>query len=325
MTTPTPKRIAITGAAGQICYSLLSRVARGEVFGPDQPVVLQLLDLPQALPTVRGVVMELEDCAFPLLSGVVVTDDPVVAFREVDAAMLVGSRPRSKGMERRDLLAANAEIFKTQGRALNEAAKREARVVVVGNPANTNAAILAQHAPDFPKENITSMIRLDHNRAASMIAAKARVPVQKVEHVVVWGNHSPTMFADWRFATTDGKHVAKLIGDESWHRETLIPTVAQRGTAVLNARGASSAASAANAAIDHIRDWLHGTDGRWVSMGIASNGSYGIPEGLVCGVPVTCTSGAYHRVEGLPIDDFARGMIDRTVAELKEELAAVQP
>jgi len=324
MTTPSPKRIAITGAAGQICYSLLFRVARGEVFGPDQPVILQLLDLPQMLPNVRGVVMELEDCAFPLLAGVVVTDDPVTAFRDVDAAMLVGSRPRSKGMERRDLLAANAEIFKTQGRALNEAAKRDARVVVVGNPANTNAAILARNTPDFPKYNITSIIRLDHNRAVSMIAAKASLAVQDVERMVVWGNHSPTMFADWRFATAGGKSIAKLIGDEGWYRERLIPTVAQRGTAVLNARGASSAASAANAAIDHMRDWLHGTDGRWVSMGVASNGSYGVPEGLICGVPVTCTAGGYHRVDGLPIDDFARSMIDHTVTELKEELAAVQ-
>jgi len=324
MTTPSPKRIAITGAAGQICYALLFRVARGDVFGPDQPVILQLLDLPQVLPNVRGVLMELEDCAFPQLAGVVVTDDPVTAFRDIDAAMLVGSRPRSKGMERRDLLAANAEIFKTQGSALNAAAKREARVVVVGNPANTNAAILANNAPDFPKENITSMIRLDHNRAVSQIATKSGLAVQEVERMVVWGNHSPTMFADWRFASAGGKSIAKLIGDEAWYRETLIPTVAQRGTAVLNARGASSAASAANAAIDHMRDWLHGTNGGWVSMGIASNGSYGIPEGLVCGVPVTCVAGVYHRVEGLPIDDFARSMIDRTVAELKGELAAVK-
>jgi malate dehydrogenase len=262
MTTPSPKRIAITGAAGQICYSLLFRVARGEVFGPDQPVILQLLDLPQMLPNVRGVLMELEDCAFPQLADVVVTEDPAKAFRDIDAAMLVGSRPRSKGMERRDLLAANAEIFKIQGRALNEAAKREARVVVVGNPANTNAAILARNAPEFPKDNITSMIRLDHNRAVSQIAAKAGIPVHDVERMVVWGNHSPTMFADWRFAIAGGKQISKLIGDETWYRETLIPTVAQRGTAVLNARGASSAASAGNAAIDHLRDWLHGTNGR---------------------------------------------------------------
>jgi malate dehydrogenase len=324
MTTPLPKRIAITGAAGQICYSLLFRVAHGEVFGPDQPVILQLLDLPQMLPNLRGVLMELEDCAFPQLTDVVMTDDPATAFRDIDAAMLVGSRPRSKGMERRDLLAANAEIFKIQGRALNEAAKRDARVVVVGNPANTNAAMLARNAPDFPKDNITSMIRLDHNRAVSQIAAKAGIPVHDIERMVVWGNHSPTMFADWRFATAGGKQISELIDDESWYRETLIPTVAQRGTAVLNARGASSAASAANAAIDHLRDWLHGTNGRWVSMGIATNGDYGIPENLICGLPVTCAAGAYHRVAGLPIDDFARSMIDRTVAELKEELAAVR-
>jgi malate dehydrogenase len=323
MTTPSPKRIAITGAAGQICYSLLFRVAHGEVFGPDQPVILQLLDLTQVLPAVRGVVMELEDSAFPLLADVVVTDDPATAFRDIDAALLVGSRPRSKGMERRDLLAANAEIFKTQGKALNGAAKRDARVLVVGNPANTNAAILARNAPDFPKENITSMMRLDHNRALSQLAAKAGVAVSSVERMAVWGNHSPTMFPDWRFATSGGKALAKLIGDEKWYRETFVPTVAQRGTAVLNARGASSAASAANAAIDHLRDWLSGTNGRWVSMGIPSDGSYGIPEGLLCGVPVTCTKGAYHRVEGLAIDDYSRSMIDRSVGELKEEIAAV--
>jgi malate dehydrogenase len=252
-----------------------------------------------------------------------VTDDPATAFRDIDAAMLVGSRPRSKGMERRDLLAANAEIFKTQGKALNQAAKRDARVLVVGNPANTNAAILARNAPDFPKENITSMMRLDHNRALSQLAAKAGVAVSSVERMAVWGNHSPTMFPDWRFATSGGKALAKLIGDETWYRETFVPTVAQRGTAVLNARGASSAASAANAAIDHLRDWLSGTDGRWVSMGIPSDGSYGIPEGLLCGVPVTCTKGAYHRVEGLAIDDYSRSMIDRSVGELKEEIAAV--
>jgi malate dehydrogenase len=323
MTNSTPKRIAITGAAGQICYSLLFRVARGEIFGPDQPVILQLLDLPQALPAVRGVVMELEDCAFPLLSDIILTDDPRVAFRDIDAAILVGSRPRSKGMERSDLLAANAEIFKTQGRALNDAAKREALVVVVGNPANTNAAILARYAPDFPRENVTSMLRLDHNRAASLLAAKSGIAVRKIQRLVVWGNHSPTMFADWRFATVDNKSIADLIGDETWYRDTFIPAVAQRGTAVLNARGASSAASAASAAIDHLRDWVQGSNGRWVSMGIGSDGSYGIPEGLICGVPVACSSGTFQRVEGLSIDDFARDMINRTVTELKEELAAI--
>jgi malate dehydrogenase len=323
MMSHPPKRIAITGAAGQICYSLLFRVARGEVFGPDQPVILQLLDLPQMQQAVRGVVMELEDCAFPLLGGVVVTDNPVTAFKDIDAAMLVGSRPRSKGMERRDLLAANAEIFKVQGRALDEAAKRDARVLVVGNPANTNAAILARNAPDFPAGNITSMIRLDHNRSISQLAVKAGVAVSSIERMVVWGNHSPTMFADWRFATSGGKHLAELIGDEGWYRDTLIPTVAQRGTAVLEARGASSAASAANAAIDHLHDWLHGTKGGWVSMGVPSDGSYGIPKGLICGVPVTCEAGSYKRVEGLPIDEFARRMLDRTTAELAAELETV--
>ena len=316
------KRIAVTGAAGQICYSLLFRLASGALFGTEQPIVLQLLDLPQAQAALRGVVMELEDCAFPLLADVVVTDDPATAFRDADAAFLVGSRPRSKGMERRDLLAVNAEIFKVQGRALNEAARREAHVIVVGNPANTNAAILAANAPDFPAENITSMIRLDHNRAVSQLAAKAGVDVGDVEGVAVWGNHSPTMFADWRFAKTNGRSLPDLIGDQEWYRNTLIPTVAQRGTAIIEARGASSAASAANAAIDHMKDWIFGTDGRWVSMGIRSDGSYGIPEGIICGVPVTCVDGEYRRVTGLPIDDFARRMIDRTTAELSDELAA---
>ena len=282
---PTPaKRIAVTGAAGQICYSLLFRLAKGELFGPQQPVVLQLLDLPQAQAAVRGVVMELEDCAFSSLAGIVVTDDPAVAFRDIDAAFLVGSRPRSKGMERSDLLAANAEIFRVQGRALDQTARRDAHVLVVGNPANTNAAILAANAPGFPAENITSMIRLDHNRAVSQLAAKASVAISDVERVVVWGNHSPTMFADWRFATAAGRSLPDLIADEAWYRDSLIPKVAQRGTAIIEARGASSAASAANAAIDHMRDWIIGTDGRWVSMGVPSDGSYGIPKHIICGV-----------------------------------------
>jgi malate dehydrogenase len=251
------------------------------------------------------------------------TDDPAVAFRDIDAAMLVGSRPRSAGMERRDLLVANAEIFKVQGKALNEAAKREAKVIVVGNPANTNAAILAKHAPDFPAANITAMVRLDHNRALSQLAAKAKVPVGSIEKVIIWGNHSPTMFADWRFAEAGGKSLPALIGDEAWYRGTLIPTVAKRGTAILEARGASSAASAASAAIDHLHDWIHGTNGRWVSMGIPSDGSYGVPEGLISGAPVTCAGGNYTRVTGLPIDEYARKMIDISVTELKEEIAAV--
>ena len=316
------KRITVTGAAGQICYALLFRLAHGDVFGPDQPVVLQLLDLPQAEAAVRGVVMELIDCAFPLLRDVVITDDPAVAFRDADAAMLVGSRPRSKGMERRDLLTANAAIFQVQGRALAENAKPEAKVVVVGNPANTNAAILARNARGFPAGNITSMIRLDHNRAVAQLATKAGVPVGGVERMAVWGNHSPTMFADWRFATVQGQSLPERIGNETWYRKTLIPEVARRGTAIIEARGASSAVSAANAAIDHMRDWVAGTGGKWVSMGVPSDSSYGIPESLVCGVPVTCRDGTYERVDGLPLDDFARQMLDRTVAELQDELAA---
>ena len=319
------KRVAVTGAAGQICYSLLFRLAKGDLFGPDQPILLQLLDLPQALAAVRGVVMELEDCAFPLLQGVVVTDDPATAFRDVEAAFLVGSRPRSKGMERRDLLAMNAEIFRVQGRALNEAARRDAHILVVGNPANTNAAILTANAPDFPAENISAMIRLDHNRTLSQLATKAGVALADIEHVIVWGNHSPTMFADWRFATVNGRSLRDLIGDESWYRDTLIPTVAQRGTAIIEARGASSAASAANAAIDQMRDWIAGTNGRWVSMSVPSDGSYGIPEGIMCGVPVTCANGRYQRVTGLAIDDFARKMIDRTCSELADELSSARP
>jgi malate dehydrogenase len=316
------KRVAVTGAAGQICYSLLFRLAKGDLFGPQQPIVLQLLDLPQAQAAVCGVVMELEDCAFPLLAGIVVTDDPVVAFQDIDAAFLVGARPRSKGMERSDLLTANAEIFRVQGRALDQTARRDAHVLVVGNPANTNAAILAANARGFPAENITSMIRLDHNRAVSQFAAKASVAISDVERVVVWGNHSPTMFADWRFATAQGRSLPDLIADEAWYRDSLIPKVAQRGTAIIEARGASSAASAANAAIDHMRDWIIGTDGRWVSMGVPSDGSYGIPQHVICGVPVTCADGKYQRVAGLAIDDFARKMIDRTCAELSEELAS---
>lgn len=320
----TPKHVAVSGAAGQICYSLLFRIANGDLYGKDQPVHLHLLDLPQALKAVAGVVMELEDCAFPLLAGVTVTADPEVAFKDIDAALLVGSRPRSKGMERRDLLAANAEIFKVQGRALNEAAKRDAHVLVVGNPANTNAYILAHSAPDFPSRNISSMIRLDHNRALSQFAAKAGVAVGDIERLVVWGNHSPTMFADWSHATVQGRPLPEQIGDENWYRDVLIPRVAQRGTAIIEARGLSSAASAANAAIDQLRDWLFGTAGRWMSMAVVSDGSYGIPEGMICGVPVICEGGDWRLIKGLTVDGFARTMLDRTVAELAEERAAVQ-
>jgi malate dehydrogenase len=316
------KRVTVTGAAGQICYALLFRLAQGDVFGRDQPIILQLLDLPQAQAAVRGVVMELEDCAFPLLQDVIITDDPATAFRDADAAFLVGSRPRSKGMERADLLLANAEIFKVQGRALNENAKRDAKVIVVGNPANTNAGILSAFAPDFPKANVTAMVRLDHNRALSQLAAKAGVPVSTVEKMIIWGNHSPTMFADWRFSTSNGQSLPKVVNDETWYRETFIPKVAQRGSAIIEARGASSAASAANAAIDHMHDWAQGTNGGWVSMAIPSDGSYGIPEGIIAGVPVTCAGGEYSRVTGLEIDAFTAEKIAVTVKELQEEIAA---
>ncbi|WP_427023549.1 malate dehydrogenase [Aureimonas ureilytica] len=318
-----PKRIAVTGAAGQICYSLLFRIANGDVYGKDTPVALQLLDLPQAQKAVKGVVMELEDCAFPLLQDVVITDDPKAAFRDIDAGFFVGSRPRTQGMERRDLLNANAEIFRVQGEALNEGAKRDAKVIVVGNPANTNAMILAANAKDFPTENITAMLRLDHNRALTQFAQKAGVSVDAIKKFVVWGNHSPTMFADWANATAEGRKLSEVIGDEAWYKETLIPTVAKRGTAIIEARGASSAASAANAAIDHMRDWIQGSNGDWVSMGISSDGSYGIPEGLMAGVPVICENGSYKRVTGLEIGAFQQQMLDRTVAELSEEREAV--
>ena len=321
--TKAPVRVAVTGAAGQICYALLFRIANGDIYGKDQPVILQLLDLPQAQKAVNGVVMELDDCAFPLLQGVVITDDPKTAFKDADAALLVGARPRGPGMERRDLLSANAEIFKVQGRALNEAAKRDVKVLVVGNPANTNAYITMKSAPDLPAGNITAMLRLDHNRAVSQLAAKAGVGPADIEKMIVWGNHSPTMFADYRFATAKGKPLPQVINDETWYRETLIPTVGKRGGAIIEARGASSAASAANAAIDHMHDWIHGTNGGWVSMGIASDGSYGIPEGVIYGTPVTCAGGSYTRVTGLEISDYARAMMDKTLAELNEERDAI--
>lgn len=322
MTKPAV-RVAVTGAAGQICYSLLFRIANGDVYGKDQPVILQLLDLPQAQNAVKGVVMELEDCAFPLLAGVVITDDPKVAFKDVDAAFLVGARPRSKGMERADLLLANAEIFKVQGAALNEVAKRDVKVLVVGNPANTNAYITAKCAPDLPAGNITAMLRLDHNRALSQFAAKVGINSADIEKLAVWGNHSPTMFADYRFATVKGEPLPKLVNDEDWYRGTLIPTVGKRGAAIIEARGLSSAASAANAAVDHMHDWIHGTNGRWVSMGIASDGSYGVPEGIVFGVPAICAGGTYTVVKGLEIDAYAQSMLDITLKELLDERAGV--
>ena len=323
MTKPA-KRVAVTGAAGQIGYSLLFRIANGDMLGKDQPVILQLLDITPALPAVRGVVMELEDCAFPLLAGVVVTDDPNVAFKDADVALLVGARPRSKGMERKDLLEANGAIFTVQGKALNDHASRDCKILVVGNPANTNAYIAMKSAPDLPKKNFTAMLRLDHNRALSQLAAKTGKPVAGIEKLAVWGNHSPTMYADYRFATVDGQSVKELVNDEAWNRDTFLPTVGKRGAAIIEARGLSSAASAANAAIDHVRDWVLGTGGKWVTMGIPSSGQYGIPEDVIYGYPVTCANGEYTVVEGLEIDDFSRERMDLTLAELEEERAAIK-
>ena len=318
-----PVRVAVTGAAGQIGYSLLFRIASGEMLGKDQPVILQLLDLPQAQTAVKGVMMELEDCAFPLLAGMVATDDPNVAFKDAQVALLVGARPRSKGMERKDLLEANGAIFTVQGKALNDHADRNVRVLVVGNPANTNAWIAMKSAPDLNPKNFTAMLRLDHNRALSQIAAKTGKPVSDIKDLAVWGNHSPTMYADYRFATIDGQSVKAMINHEAWNRDVFLPTVGKRGAAIIEARGLSSAASAANAAIDHIHDWVLGSNGKWVTMGIPSDGSYGIPEGVMYGFPVVCENGEYKIVEGLEVDEFSRERMNFTLAELEEERAAV--
>ncbi|AOY93319.1 malate dehydrogenase [Cupriavidus sp. USMAA2-4] len=319
-----PMRVAVTGAAGQIGYSLLFRIANGDMLGKDQPVILQLLDLPQAQAAVKGVVMELEDCAFPLLAGVVITDDPKVAFKDADVALLVGARPRSKGMERKDLLEANAQIFTVQGKALNDVASRNVKVLVVGNPANTNAYIAMKSAPDLPRENFTAMLRLDHNRALSQIAAKTGKPVASIEKLFVWGNHSPTMYADYRYATVDGQSVKDLINDPVWNNDVFLPTVGKRGAAIIEARGLSSAASAANAAIDHVRDWVLGTNGKVVTMGIPSNGEYGIPQDVMFGYPVTTANGKYEIVKGLEIDAYSQEKINITLNELEEERAGVQ-
>ncbi|MFS8979623.1 malate dehydrogenase [Cupriavidus necator] len=319
-----PMRVAVTGAAGQIGYSLLFRIANGDMLGKDQPVILQLLDLPQAQQAVKGVVMELEDCAFPLLAGVVITDDPKVAFKDADVALLVGARPRSKGMERKDLLEANAQIFTVQGKALDEVASRDVKVLVVGNPANTNAYIAMKSAPNLPRENFTAMLRLDHNRALSQIAAKTGKPVSSIEKLFVWGNHSPTMYADYRYATVDGQSVKDLINDPVWNNDVFLPTVGKRGAAIIEARGLSSAASAANAAIDHVRDWVLGTNGKVVTMGIPSNGEYGIPADTMFGYPVTTANGKYEIVKGLEIDAYSQEKINITLNELEEEKAGVQ-
>lgn len=321
----TPIRVAITGAAGQIGYSLLFRIASGEMLGKDQPVILQLLELPmdKAQAALKGVMMELEDCAFPLLAGMVGTDDADVAFKDADVALLVGARPRGPGMERKDLLLENAKIFTAQGAALNRVASRDVKVLVVGNPANTNAYIAMKSAPELNPANFTAMLRLDHNRALSQLATKAAVAVGDIEHFTVWGNHSSTMYPDYRFATVAGASLKDRVNDAAWNADTFIPTVAKRGAAIIEARGLSSAASAANAAIDHIRDWVLGSDGRWVTMGVPSDGSYGIPKGVIYGVPVTTANGQYTRIEGLEIDDFSRAAMDKTLAELEEERAGV--
>jgi malate dehydrogenase len=320
-----PVRVAVTGAAGQIGYSLLFRLASGQMLGADQPVILQLLELPldKAQAALRGVMMEMEDCAFRLLAGMSGSADPKVAFKDAEVALLVGARPRGPGMERKDLLLENAKIFTEQGKALNEVAHREIKVLVVGNPANTNAYIAMKSAPSLPKKNFTAMLRLDHNRAASQLAAKAGVPVDSIEKLIVWGNHSPTMYPDYRFATSGGVALKASINDENWNRTTFIPTVGKRGAAVIEARGLSSAASAANAAIDHVRDWLAGSGGKWVTMGIASDGSYGIPQDVMYGFPVTTAGGEYQLVRDLEIDEFSREKMNATLKELEEERAGV--
>jgi len=316
-----PVRIAVTGAAGQIGYALLFRIASGELLGKDQPVILQLLELPmeKAQAALKGVMLELEDCAFPLLAGMIGSDDAHVAFKEADIAFLVGAKPRGPGMERKDLLQENAKIFTAQGAALNQVASRNVKVLVVGNPANTNAWIAAKSAPDLPAKNFNAMLRLDHNRALAQLSNKTGKPIRSFEKLIVWGNHSPSMYPDYRFATVEGESVAALVNDQEWNATTFIPTVGKRGAAIIEARGLSSAASAANAAIDHVRDWVLGSQGKWVTQGVPSDGSYGIPEGVVFGFPVVSENGEYTIVQDLPMDAFSQSCIDKTLAELLEE------
>jgi malate dehydrogenase len=315
-----PVRVAITGAAGQIGYSLLFRVASGAMLGPDQPVILHLLEITPALDALKGVAMELEDCAFPLLAGIVQTDDPNVAFEGVNNALLVGSRPRSKGMERKELLEANGAIFTVQGKALSDNAADDVRILVVGNPANTNCLIAMNNAPNIPNERFTAMTRLDHNRAKAQLAEKTGTTVNDITKMTIWGNHSATQYPDLFHAEVNGKIAADVVDDQAWLEGTFIPTVQQRGAAIIEARGLSSAASAANAAIDHVRTWVSGTDdGDWVSMAIPSDGSYGVPEGLLSSFPVTTKAGEYTIVQGLDHNEFSQGRIDATVNELIEE------
>jgi len=321
----TPVRVAVTGAAGQIGYSLLFRIASGQMLGADQPVILQLLDITPAMDALKGVAMELEDCAFPLLSGIVCSDDPNEAFGDISYALLVGARPRSKGMERKDLLEANGAIFTVQGKALSDNAAADVRILVVGNPANTNSLIAMNNAPNIPNERFTAMTRLDHNRAMAQLATKTGTTVNDITKMTIWGNHSATQYPDLFHAEVNGQNAAALVNDQAWLEGSFIPTVQQRGAAIIEARGLSSAASAANAAIDHMHDWALGTPaGDWVSMAIPSDGSYGVPEGLISSFPVTCTDGQYSIVQGLEIDDFSRARIDASTAELGEERDAVR-
>lgn len=314
-----PVRVTVTGAAGQIGYSIVFRIASGQLLGSEQPVDLRLLEIPQAMGALEGVAMELIDCAFPLLAGLDLHDQPEEAFDGVNLALLVGSRPRTKGMERAELLGENGKIFTVQGKALNERAAADVKVLVVGNPANTNCLIAMNNAPDIPRGQFTSMMRLDHNRAVAQLAGKLAVPVGDISRMGVWGNHSPSMYADLFHAEVRGVQAAMVIDDQAWIEDEFLPNVGKRGAAVIEARGASSAASAANAAIEHVRDWVTGTDGKWVSMGVASDGSYGIPDGLISGFPCTCADGRFAIVEGLEIDDFSRAKIDASVAELAGE------
>jgi malate dehydrogenase len=321
-----PVRVAVTGAAGQIGYALLFRIASGEMLGKDQPVILQMLELPQAQKALKGVMMELEDCAFPLLAGMVASDDPNVAFKDADVVLLVGARPRGPGMERKDLLTENGKIFTVQGEAIGKHANPNVKVLVVGNPCNTNAYIAMKTAEKFGRvkpQNFTAMLRLDHNRALSQLATKTGRPVASFKKLIVWGNHSPTMYPDYRFATSNNDKVAQLANDETWMKETFIPTVGKRGAAIIEARGLSSAASAANAAIDHMHDWWLGSKGEWVTMGVPSDGSYGIPKGVIYGFPCTTENGEYKIVQGLEIDTFSKSKMDATLKELEEERSAV--
>jgi malate dehydrogenase len=319
-----PVRVTVTGAAGQIGYSLLFRIAGGQLLGPDQPVDLRLLEIPPAMGALEGVAMEITDCAFPLLAGLDLHDDPNDAFDGVNIALLVGSRPRTKGMERAELLAENGKIFTVQGKALNDKAADDLKVLVVGNPANTNCLIAMNNAPDIPDDRFTAMLRLDHNRAVAQLASKVECPVTEITQMGVWGNHSPTMYPDLFHAKVRGELAAGVVDDQAWLENEFLPNVGKRGAAIIEARGSSSAASAASAAVDHVYDWVTGTREEWVSMGIASDGSYGVPEGLISGFPCTCANGEFSIVQGLELDEFSRGKIDATVAELSDERDTVK-